>query len=109
MPKLGRDTRPPAINWSAIPFARSIGIANPRPMLPPAPDTDAPAVLMPTRRARQSTRAPPLLPGLIDASVWIAPTRCAEPPFSDGTRTYRLSALTIPDVTELVRPSGDPS
>src|SRR5581483_2176658 len=40
---------------------------------------------------------------------WIAPTRCAEPPFSDGTRTYRLSALTIPDVTELVRPSGDPS
>jgi hypothetical protein len=49
------------------------------------------------------------LPGLIDASVWIAPTRCAFCPFSDGTRTYRSSALTIPVVTVLVSPRGEPS
>jgi hypothetical protein len=47
--------------------------------------------------------------GLIDASVWIAPTRCAVPPLSDGTRTYLFSALTIPAVTVLVSPSGEPS
>ncbi len=37
------------------------------------------------------------------------PPRCAAWPFSPGTRTYRLSALTIPVVTVLVSPSGDPS
>jgi hypothetical protein len=35
MPKLGRLTVPPAMSSSAIPLARSTGIAKPRPMLPP--------------------------------------------------------------------------
>jgi hypothetical protein len=59
---------------SAMLTARSTGMANPRPMLPPlgAPEalgTVAPAVGTPTSWPSQLTSAPPLLPGLIDASV----------------------------------------
>src|SRR3954470_21695431 len=88
-------------------------MAKPRPTLPPpltpeAFGTVAIAAFTPTRWPPQSTRAPPLLPGLIAASVWIAPIRwCVTP--SPGTGTYRSRALTIPEVTVLARPSGAPS
>src|SRR5437763_1412029 len=51
-----------------------IGTARPRPM-------PATAVLTPTSRPRPSTRAPPELPGLRAASVWITSStiRLAEP------------------------------
>jgi hypothetical protein len=83
------------------------------PMLPPAAlpcssGTEAPAVGTPINRAEQSTRAPPLLPGLIAASVWMAEASSAVPA-SDGTRTVRPRALTIPVVTVLDSPSGAPS
>ena len=51
-------------------------IAKPRPMLPPAADTDpggwAIAELIPTTSPAALTSGPPELPGLIAASVWIA-------------------------------------
>ena len=36
-----------------------------------SPDVDTISVLIPTRRPFASTSGPPLLPGLIDASVWM--------------------------------------
>ena len=62
--------------WSTIGMTSSIGIAKPTPMLPLSPPALWPAVaieaLMPTTLPFRSTSAPPLLPGLIAASVWIA-------------------------------------
>ena len=73
------------------------GTARPRP-------TPATAVLMPTTRASASASAPPELPGLSAASVWIT---------SSITRPRagreRPSALTTPAVTEPARPSGLPT
>ena len=71
--------------------------------------TVAPAVGTPTSWSSQFTSAPPLLPGLIAASVCTAPTSSAWPPLSPGTWTVRSSALTMPDVTVPERPSGAPS
>ena len=48
---------------------RFAGMANPMPSDPP--DEDAMALLMPIRWPLMSTRAPPELPGLIGASVWM--------------------------------------
>ncbi len=62
-------TLPEAMISSAIFRAEFTGIANPSPMLPPVSPVDAPAVGIPTRAPEQFTSAPPLLPGLIDASV----------------------------------------
>jgi hypothetical protein len=70
--------------------------------------TVAPAVGTPTSSAAQLTRAPPLLPGLIAASVWTAETSSAVLPSSAGTATVRSSALTMPLVTVLDSPSGAP-
>src|SRR5690349_10701209 len=71
--------------------------------------TVAPAVGTPTRCPLQSTSAPPLLPGLMAASVCTADTSNAWRLFSPGTCTVRSSALTMPDVTVLDKPSGAPS
>ena len=51
--------------------ARTIveGIAKPIPWLPP--EREKIAVLIPTSRPAMSTRAPPELPGLMAASVWM--------------------------------------
>ncbi len=49
------------------------GIAKPTPFEPP--DGDAIAVLMPSRRPPMSSNAPPELPGLIAASVWMIISR----------------------------------
>ncbi len=97
-----------------IDLARSTGMANPRPMLPPpaSPEglgTVAPAVGTPISCPSQLTSAPPLFPGLMAASVCTAETSSAWPPLSPGTWTVRSSALTMPEVTVLDRPSGAPS
>ena len=100
--------------WLDRVLARSTGIAKPRPMLPPdaSPDelgTEAPAVGTPMSCAEQLTIAPPLLPGLMAASVCTADTSSADASPSLGTCTVRLSALTMPEVTVPDRPSGAPS
>ena len=64
-------------------LARSTGIAKPIPMFPldDSPDdvgTVAPADGTPTSWPVQLTIAPPLLPGLMAASVWTADTSSAE-------------------------------
>ena len=64
--------------------------------------------LMPTTLPARSTSGPPLLPGLIAASVWIAGYVVALPCPSEPTLTGRLSALTMPLVTVDSRPNGEP-
>ena len=73
----------------------------------PSP-TPATAVLMPTIRPRASANAPPELPGLRAASVWMTSsiTRRFRP---DQTGMERPSPLTTPAVTEPESPSGLPT
>ena len=68
----------------------------------------ATAVLIPTTRPAESASAPPELPGLSAASVWItsSTTRPARP-LRVGSE--RPSALTTPAVTDPARPSGLPT
>ena len=54
------------------------------------------------------TRAPPELPGLIAASVWMASSTVTSPPEPSPAATGRSSALTMPVVTVPCRPSGEP-
>jgi hypothetical protein len=74
MPKKACVALPVLMMSLVIVFARSTGIAKPSPMLPPldSPDevgTVAPAVGTPINCPEQLTIAPPLLPGLMAASV----------------------------------------
>ena len=81
MPIQARRTRPSRISAETIRrVVALIGTASPSP-------TPATAVLMPTTRPRPSTSAPPELPGLSAASVWITSsmTRVA-PPGAGGQR-----------------------
>ena len=78
------------------------GIAKPIPMLPPPPRAVKMALLMPTSSPRRLTSAPPELPGLIDASVWIKSSY----PF--GFKPDRPSPLIIPEVTVCSSPNGLP-
>src|SRR5215207_629714 len=115
------------MSWSAITRASSIGIANPTPMLPlcepaPAPPaSEAIAVLMPMTSPSVSMSAPPELPGLMAASVWMASMTASVAPLgsspwspkgeSSGVSCSvidRLSALTMPALTEPSRPRGLP-
>jgi hypothetical protein len=70
--------RPVRISWPATRRASLIGMANPRPMLPPSPPVSGSppsvsmAALIPITWAWAFTSGPPELPGLIGASVWIA-------------------------------------
>ncbi len=77
------------------------GMASPRPI-------PATAVFTPTRWAFASARAPPELPGLRAASVWITSsmTRTVAPA---RVGSDRPSALTTPAVTLPVSPSGLPT
>ena len=63
--------RPCSRSWSMERSARSIGTAKPTPAL--APDCVWICWLSPITRPRASTSGPPELPGLMAASVWIAP------------------------------------
>lgn len=64
------------------------------------------AELTPTTWPRRFTKGPPELPGLMAASVWIALMK--EYSSSLPAVTGRFKADTIPEVTVLVNPSGDP-
>ena len=70
------------------------------PTLPPAGPTIA--VLMPIRRPSSPISAPPLLPGLIDASVWMKSSKRSMP------SPERPSAETMPEVTVWPSPNGLP-
>ena len=67
------------------------------------------AVLIPMTRASSSTSAPPELPWLIAASVWTASMTALVSVPSPDKRRGRFSALTIPRVTVLLNPSGEPT
>ena len=75
-PMTGYRASPVRRIWSAVTLTCSIGIAKPTPMLPASPCTAPPVVAMaeltPTTWPRRFTRGPPLLPGLIAASVCTA-------------------------------------
>ena len=64
--------------------------------------------LMPTTSPFMSTSGPPLLPGLMAASVWIAGYVVLLPSSSEPTFTGRFSALTMPLVTVDSSPNGEP-
>ena len=81
------------------------GIANPMPAAaPPSCGSAAASVGMPITAPRMSVSAPPELPGLIGALVWIA--FGSTTPFPSGSA--RLSALTMPSVKLEESPSGLP-
>jgi hypothetical protein len=75
-------------------------MAKPMPIEPP--DCDTIAVLIPTRLPRTSISAPPELPWLIAASVWMKFSNTLMP------RPERSTADTIPAVTVCPTPSGLP-
>ncbi|MNV28792.1 hypothetical protein D3C71_1199950 [compost metagenome] len=71
-PSVPRTTTPCLTSWSTTSRARLEGMARPRPMLPAMlPCGLKLAVLMPTSWPCRLTSAPPELPGLIEASVWM--------------------------------------
>ena len=110
MPISACDTAPVRISSSAMSRASSMGMAKPRPIEPPSPwlwPRLRMAVLMPTTAPVASTSAPPELPGLIAASVWMASMTATVSPVP-SSRTGRCSALTMPVVTVPARPSGEP-
>ena len=76
------------------------GMAKPMPSEPPV--REKMAVLMPTRLPPASTSAPPELPGLIAASVWMKFSKVLMP------RPVRPSALMMPMVTVWPTPNGLP-
>ena len=106
------EALPVLISSSAIRLAWSTGIAKPRPMLPPwasgSPPIVAIAEFTPTSSPAMFTSAPPELPGLIAASVWMASCTVFWLLASPLAATGRLSALTMPVVTVPSSPSGDP-
>ena len=91
---------------SAISLAVSEGTAKPTPMLPPDPSVRI-DVFIPITRPWRSASAPPELPGLIGASVWIMATTDSRPSSVRLSRTRPL-ALTMPEVTVCCRPNGLP-
>ena len=80
-------------------LARSMGIAKPTPSYPP--ELVEMAVLMPITSPSRLTSGPPLLPGLMAASVWMKSSRSVMP-------RPRPLALTMPAVTVPSRPKGWP-
>ena len=82
-------------------FTMLEGMAKPMPMLPPV--REKMAVLTPTSLPSRSTSAPPELPGLIEASVWM---KFWKP--TPGT-LLRPTAETMPEVTVWPTPNGFPT
>src|SRR6476620_11290558 len=62
-------TEPPLLAEATTTLTILAGMAKPMPCDPP--EREKIAVLIPTRRPPRSTRAPPELPGLMAASVWM--------------------------------------
>ena len=73
-----------------------------------SPPSVAMAELTPTSSPFMLTSAPPELPGLIAASVWMASSTVFWFPASPPAATGRFSALMMPVVTVPSRPSGEP-
>ena len=82
-----------------------IGIEKPMPSLPP--ELLAMAVFRPTTSPRRFTSGPPLLPGLMAASVWMKFWSSSSS--SPRSRLCRPLALTMPRVTLWLRPNGLPT
>ena len=99
-PTQPRTTRPRATSSPTTPRTRSTGIAKPMPSTPRLRAMIA--VLMPTSSPRVLMSAPPELPTLIGASVWMKFSNTATP------SCPRPVALTMPWVTVAESPSGLP-
>ena len=99
-PSQPRVTSPLRMICSSTERASVTGIAKPMPIEPP--DCEKIALLMPIRLPFASTSAPPELPGLIGASVWMKSSKRLMP--SD----VRPSAETMPDVTVWPKPKAFP-
>ena len=117
-------TLPVRMIWSATDLAKFDGMANPMPILPDwersADGKLAIEELMPTSSPLALTSAPPELPGLIAALVWMAlvTTTPDEESYDPNTSsessrlmvvTGRLRALMMPVVTDPDSPSGLPT
>ncbi len=68
-PRKPRVTLPLSMSSVMICLTMLTGMENPMPMLPP--ERLKMAVLTPTTSPCRFTRGPPLLPGLMEASVWM--------------------------------------
>ena len=92
---------PLATFWTVL-----LGIAKPMPgaCAPPSSGSSAASVGIPSTRPERSTTAPPELPGLISALVWIAELSVAPSP----SPTRRSSEETIPWLTLDWSPSEFP-
>ncbi len=101
MPRKPRITLPYLMRLSITLRAWFAGTAKPMPMLPPL--WLKMAELMPTSRPRRSTSAPPELPGLMDASVWM------KLPNSERPVCVRPTAEMIPRVTVCRSANGLPT
>jgi hypothetical protein len=97
MPRYARRTRPSRISEPITRRVLSlIGTARPSP-------TPATAVLTPTTRPRLSASAPPELPGLRAASVWMT-LSMIRPARRERAGSERPTAETTPAVTEPANP-----
>ena len=67
---------------------------------PPLPEEEVFASLMPMSSPAMFSRAPPELPGLMAASVWMSPVEVIAVPLSSVRDRSRLRALTTPVVTD---------
>ena len=98
-PSHPRVTLPRSLSCGSTSLAMSMGIAKPMPMEPPVGLKMA--VLIPTASPLMLSRGPPLLPRLIEASVWMKLSYGPSP-------MKRPLALTIPEVTVWFKPNGLP-
>ena len=100
-PIYGRTTRPFLASSSKIGLAELMGIANP---IPSTPETAIFAELIPTTSPSALTSAPPELPGLIAASVWIR-SNLRSPNWMERFKALITPAVTLPRNSS---PSGLP-
>jgi hypothetical protein len=100
-PSHGRTTRPPDTAPRSTAFTMLTGIAKPMPSEPPV--RVKMAVLIPTSLPSMSISAPPELPGLIAASVWMKERK------SPGPILVLARAETMPLVTVWPTPKGLPT
>mmetsp|Transcript_66303 Transcript_66303/g.153993 ORF Transcript_66303/g.153993 Transcript_66303/m.153993 type:complete len:217 (-) Transcript_66303:784-1434(-) len=102
MPKKGRRTKPFEMMLSTFLDTVSMGMARPTPAKVPLPLNMA--VLTPTTLPSLLSNGPPLLPGLMEASVWMTPLIGLPPALS----MVRETPLTIPRLKLCSRPKGLP-
>mmetsp|Transcript_12376 Transcript_12376/g.34026 ORF Transcript_12376/g.34026 Transcript_12376/m.34026 type:complete len:294 (+) Transcript_12376:350-1231(+) len=103
MPRTGRRTKPLAMMLSTFFATVSMGMARPTPAKVPLPVRMA--VFTPTTRPSESNSGPPLLPGLMDASVWMTPLMGRPPTPS----IFLETPLMMPRLRLCSRPKGLPN